>query len=86
MLNSSTGSMTIRLTQHPQLGGLRGKPLVIEKVDVTLAGLGLDREDFNIRTIQSAEQAMEDIEGAMDLLLSTYQTYYGYLNYLETSK
>ncbi|HUS73715.1 MAG TPA: hypothetical protein VMY06_11670 [Sedimentisphaerales bacterium] len=86
MLNSSTGSITVRLTQHPQLGGLRGKPLVIEKVDVTLAGLGFDREDFNIRTIQSAEQAMENIEGAMDLLLSTYQTYGGYLNYLETSK
>lgn len=85
MLNSSTGSMTVRLNQHPQLGGIKGKPLVIEKVDVTLAGLGLDREDLNIRTIQSAEQAMEDLKGAMDLLLSTYQTYCGYLNYLETS-
>ncbi len=86
MLNSSTGSMTVRLTQHPQLGGLKGKPLVIEKVDVTLAGLGLDREDLNIRTIQSAEQALEDTEAARDLLLSTSQTYWGYIIYLTTSK
>ncbi len=77
MLNSSTGSMTVRL---------KGKPLVIEKVDVTLAGLGLDREDLNIRTIQSAEQALEDLEGATDLLLSIYLTYGDYINYLETSE
>lgn len=77
MLNNSTGSMTVRL---------KGKPLVIEKVDVTLTGLGLDREDLNIRTIQSTEQAMEDIEGAMDLLLSTYQTYCSYMDYLEASE
>jgi flagellin-like hook-associated protein FlgL len=77
MLNSSTGLMTVRI---------KGKPLVIEKVDVTLAGLGLDREDLNIRTIQSAEQAIEDLEEARNLLLSTYLTYGGYLNYLETSE
>jgi len=85
MLNGSTGSVTVRLNEHPQSGGQRGKPLVIEKVDVTLAGLGLDRVDLNIRTIQSAEQALEDIEPARDLLLSTYLTYCGYLDYLETS-
>lgn len=78
MLNSSTGSITVRL---------KGKPLVIEKVDVTLAGLGLDREDLNIRTIQSAEQALEDMKGTIiDLLLPIYETYCGYLNYLETSE
>ncbi len=86
MLNTSTGSMTVRLTQHPQLGEPRGKPLVIEKADVTLAGLGLDREDLNITTIQSAEQALEDTEAARELLLSTSQTYWGYIIYLTTSK
>ncbi len=86
MLNSSTGSMTIRLNRRPQLGGIKGKPLVIEKVDVTLAGLGLDREDLNIRTIQAAEQAIEDLDEARDLLLSIGQTYYDYIIYLETSE
>lgn len=77
ILKSSTGTITIRLN---------GKPLVVEKVDITLAGLGLDREDLNILTIPAAEEALEDIEGAMDLLMSTYETYYGYLAYLATSK
>ncbi len=83
MLSSSTGSVTIRLNQHPQLGGIKGGPLVIQKVDLTLVGLGLDREDLNIRTIQSAEQAMEDLVEARDLLLSTWLTYNDYLSYLD---
>ncbi len=77
ILSSSTGTVTVRL---------EGKQLVIEKVDITLTGLGLDREDLNIRTIPAAEQALEDIEGAMDLLLSIYQTYEGYWYYLATSE
>lgn len=86
MLSSSTGSITIRLDQHPKSGGARGKPLVIEKIDVTVAGLGLDGDNLDISTPQSARQTLEFVGEAMDLLRSALITYGGYLNYLETSE